>query len=151
MLIQKALGAFLESCLAKSFGVSLKTQPDHNRELARIGSVDGSFGTIDLQSASDSISWSLVQRICPSNLLGFFRQARSERTVLPDGSEIDLNMISTMGNGFTFPIQTIIFACAVRFVASLMGLELNFPKTQFGVFCDDIISKKKAYAILFQK
>jgi hypothetical protein len=150
MLLQKALGAFLESCLAKSFGVSLKTQPDFNRELARIGSVDGSFGTIDLQSASDSISWSLVQRICPSNLLGYFRCTRSERTILPDGSEIDLNMISTMGNGFTFPLQTIIFACAIRAVYQLMNLDSHCPKTQFGVFGDDIIVKSEAYAFLIR-
>jgi len=148
MLLQKALGAFLESCLAKSFGVSLKTQPDHNRELARVGSIDGSFGTIDLQSASDSISWSLVQRICPSNLLGYFRHFRSERTVLPDGSEIDLNMISTMGNGFTFPLQTIIFACAIRAVYQLMNLDSYCPRTQFGVFGDDIIVKREAYPFL---
>jgi len=148
MLIQKSLGAFLEVCLAKSFGIRLKTQPDFNRELARLGSVDGSFGTIDLQSASDSISWALVQRICPGNLLGFFRHARSERTILPDGSECVLNMISTMGNGFTFPLQTVIFSCAVRAVYQMMNLDSHCPRTQFGVFGDDIIVKKEAYAFL---
>jgi len=148
MLIQQALGAFLEVCLAKSFGISLKTQPDNNRELARVGSVDGTFGTIDLVSASDSIAWSLVQRICPNNLLGYFRQARCERTVLPDGSEMELHMISTMGNGFTFPLQTVIFASAVRAVYQMMNLDSFCPKTQFGVFGDDIIVKREAYAFL---
>ena len=150
MLIQKALGAFLELCLKKSFGISLETQPDNNRELARIGSLDGSFGTIDLQSASDSISWSLVQRVCPSNLLGFFRLARSASTILPDGTERDLNMISTMGNGFTFPLQTIIFACAVRAVYQMMNLDSYCPKTQFGVFGDDIIVRQEAYDFLIR-
>lgn len=148
MLLQKALGAFLELCLKKSFGVSLETQPDNNRELARIGSVSGQFGTIDLQSASDSISWSLVQRICPPNLLGFFRLARCERTVLPDGSECDLNMISTMGNGFTFPLQTIMFASAVRSVYQMMSLDSHCPKTQYGVFGDDIIVRREVYPFL---
>lgn len=148
MLIQQALGAFLSSCLAKSFGISLKTQPDFNRELARIGSVDGSFGTIDLQSASDSISMSLVRRIVPGNLLGYLELSRSRSTVLPDGSEMDLNMISTMGNGFTFPLQTIIFACAVRAVYQMMGLDSHCPRTQFGVFGDDIIVRKDAYAFV---
>jgi hypothetical protein len=148
MLIQQALGAFLESCLAKSFGVSLKTQPDFNRELARIGSLDGSFGTIDLQSASDSISMSLVRRIVPGNLLGYFELSRSRSTILPDGSEMDLNMISTMGNGFTFPLQTVIFACVIRSVYQMMSLDSHCPRTQFGVFGDDIIVRKDAYAFV---
>jgi hypothetical protein len=150
MMIQQALGAFLESCLAKSFGISLKTQPDFNRELARIGSIDGSFGTIDLQSASDSISMSLVRRIVPGNLLGYFELSRCRSTVLPDGSEIDLNMISTMGNGFTFPLQTVIFACAVRAVYQMMSLDSHCPRTQFGVFGDDIIVRKDAYHFLIR-
>ncbi len=148
MLFQQALGAFLEECLAKSFGVSLKTQAGFNRELARIGSENGSFGTIDLQSASDSISWSLVQRIAPSSLLGYFRLFRCESTLLPGGGKMDLGMISTMGNGFTFPLQTIIFACALRAVYQLMGLDSGCPKTQFGVFGDDIIVKQEAYGFL---
>lgn len=150
MLIQQALGAFLESCLAKSFGVSLKTQPDFNRKLARVGSLDGSFGTIDLQSASDSISMSLVRRIVPGNLLGFFELSRSRSAVLPDGSEVDLNMISTMGNGFTFPLQTVIFSCAVRAVYQMMNLDSHCPRTQFGVFGDDIIVRKDAYEFLIR-
>jgi hypothetical protein len=145
MLIQQSIGAFLEISLARNFGISLKTQPENNRKLALIGSVDGSFGTIDLRSASDSISWALVQRICPQRLLGLLTSARCERTVLPDGSEIALNMISTMGNGFTFPLQTVIFACVVRSVYQLMNLSSYCPKTQFGVFGDDIIVRREAY------
>lgn len=150
MLIQQALGAFLAKCLGRSFGISLKTQPDFNRELARIGSEDGSFGTIDLQSASDSISMSLVRRIVPGNLLGYFELSRCGSTVLPDGSECDLNMISTMGNGFTFPLQTIIFACAVRAVYQMMNLDSHCPRTQFGVFGDDIIVRKEAYVTVIR-
>jgi len=146
MLIQKAVGAFVEYRLARHFGISLRTQPDNNRELARIGSIDGSFGTIDLTSASDSMSWSLVQRVVPQNLLGYLRLSRCESTILPDGTKMDLRMISTMGNGFTFPLQSVIFACAVRSVYQLQGLTCSCPKTQFGVFGDDIVVRAQAYA-----
>lgn len=145
MLFQKALGVFIEYRLKKHFGITLDSQPDYNRELARIGSVDGSFGTIDLVSASDSISWSLVKQIVPQNLLGFLRLFRCDRTVLPDGSEEILKMISTMGNGFTFPLQTIIFASAVRAVYQAKGLNSSCPRTQFGVFGDDIVVCREAY------
>lgn len=148
MLIQKALGAFVEERLLQHFGVSLKTQPNFNAELARQGSIDQSFGTIDLASASDSISWNLMQQSLPSNLLGFFRLARCERTTLPDGTLEDLRMISTMGNGFTFPLQTVIFACAIRSVYQLLDLKSSCPRQDFGVFGDDIVVRREAYTMV---
>lgn len=150
MLFQQGIGAYLEKCLDKQFGISLSTEAEHNQELARIGSIDGSFGTIDLQSASDSISWALVKRICPGGLLGYLRESRSEVTTLPNGDHVPLNMISTMGNGFTFPLQTVIFACAVRTVYTMMGLDPHRPdgSRAWGVFGDDIVVRKDCYNYL---
>lgn len=146
MLIQKSAGAFIEERLLRYFGISLSTQPDHNRRFARIGSVDGSFGTIDLVSASDSISWQLMlASLDDSFFKAVLRISRSESAVLPDGSEVALRMISTMGNGFTFPLQTIIFASAVRSVYQLMGFPCVCPVSQYGVFGDDIVVRREAY------
>lgn len=146
MLVQKAIGTFLEYRLEAHFGIRLKEQPDNNRKLARIGSIDGSFGTIDLASASDSIGLQLMLRALRSSKLKTWMLAsRSETAVLPDGSETVLRMISTMGNGFTFPLQTVIFACAVRSVYQLMGFPCRCPKSEFGVFGDDIIVRRETY------
>jgi len=146
MLVQKSIGAYLERSCLSYFGISLSTQPDLNRKLARIGSIDGSFGTIDLTSASDSISVQLIQSaIRPSFFKAMLMMSRSERLVLPDGSIVEPRMISTMGNGFTFPLQTVIFASAVRAVYQLMGFPCFCPATQFGVFGDDIIVRREAY------
>lgn len=146
MLIQKSLGAFMEARLAKHYGISLSTQPSYNRELARIGSENGRFATIDLVSASDSISWQLVLRTLEDGFTkAVLRMSRSESAVLPDGSKVVLNMISTMGNGFTFPLQTVIFASAVRACYQLMGYPCRCPKTEFGVFGDDLIVRRETY------
>lgn len=146
MLFQKASGAFIEMRLERHFGISLSRQPDHNRELARIGSLDGSFGTIDLVSASDSIGLQRFLRYFPSGFLKTIMLAsRSETAVLPDGRDVVLRMVSTMGNGFTFPLQTIIFASAVRAVYQLMGYPSCCPRTQFGVFGDDIVVRRETY------
>ncbi|DAD50068.1 TPA_asm: RNA-directed RNA polymerase [ssRNA phage Gephyllon.2_13] len=147
MLFQQALGRFLEHRLKKTYRIDLSSQPDVNRKLARIGSNDGSFATIDLASASDSISWSLMQQSIPANLLGYFRLFRSPETVLPDGSPVQLSMISTMGNGFTFPLQTIIFASAVKACYQLKGIHLYTEDNEpnFSVFGDDIIVRREAY------
>lgn len=158
MLIQMAIGAFFEERLIKYFGISLSTQPDANRELARQGSIYGTYGTIDLVSASDSISWQLMLHVLED---GFLKRAiiesRSEKAVLPDGSEVVLNMISTMGNGFTFPLQTLIFASAVKSVYEMMNLrattkvyaaKASHPLTSYGVFGDDIVVCSEAYGFV---
>lgn len=151
MLIQKSIGSFLEFRLGWYFGISLSTQPDYNRKLACIGSIDGSFGTIDLTSASDSIGLRLMQRVLQHSFLKtMIMKSRSESAVLPDGSEVVLRMISTMGNGFTFPLQTVIFASAVRAVYQLMGFPSDCAKTQFAVFGDDIIVRHEAYNFLIR-
>lgn len=152
MLIQKSIGEFFERCLVSSFGINLSTEPDHNRELARKGSIDQSYGTIDLVSASDSISYQLVQDLVPNSFLkAVIRMSRSEKAILPDGSEVDLRMVSTMGNGFTFPLQTLIFASVVRSAYQLMDfIQADSKNRYYGVFGDDIVVRREAYTFVCQ-
>lgn len=150
-LLQKAIGRFLEYRAEKYFGINLSTQPEYNRKLARKGSIDGSIGTIDLVSASDYISLSLLNAALePGKLKYLILATRSGSAVLPDGSEEKLRMVSTMGNGFTFPLQTIIFASVVRACYQLMGIPSNCPRTEFGVFGDDICVHSRAYEFVCQ-
>lgn len=146
MLIQKALGAYAEIRLNRYFGIDLSTQPDFNRRFACKGSYDGTICTVDLVSASDYIGVPLFNATLDN--CAFKRlvmQSRAKFAVLPNGSNEELRMVSTMGNGFTFPLQTIIFASAVRAVYDLMGYPSECPRTQFGVFGDDICIRKETY------
>lgn len=146
LLIQKSIGAFLERRLVDYFDINLSTQPDRNRRLAGIGSLDGSFGTIDLTSASDSIMVQLIEKtLRPSFFKTMIFMSRSEVVVLPSGDLVVPKMISTMGNGFTFPLQTVIFASVVRSVYQLMGFPSDCSRTQFGVFGDDLVVRREAY------
>lgn len=148
-LFQQAIGAFYELRLQLFFNISLSTQPDFNRELARIGSIDGSFGTIDLVSASDS-NWlkMLDEVLMPSKLKAMMWLSRCKSAILPNGKELKLEMISTMGNAFTFPLQTMIFASAVKACYSIMGFPCTSAKTEYGVFGDDIVVRKEVYEFL---
>jgi hypothetical protein len=149
MLFQKAVGAFIERRLLQHFGINLSVQPENNKRLARIGSIDGSFGTMDLVSASDMNSCRLIDdSMQNSPLKTMMFMCRSEKILLPNGSLVEMGMISTMGNGFTFPLQTIIFASAVRACYQLMGFPCADPRTQFGVFGDDIIVRREVYEFL---
>jgi len=158
MLFQKGLGSLFESRLKGRFGINLSTQPDKNRELCRIGSETGDFGTIDLSSASDTISLKLLQEILPSYILGWIKETRCQFVTLPNGKPLALQMVSSMGNAYTFPLQTILFSCVVIGVYKALGLELIYPRGEpedpdyqvgnFSVFGDDIIVRREAYNLV---
>jgi hypothetical protein len=147
MFFQKGIGGFLEVQLGSRFQVDLSVQPLINRSLAAEGSYSGNYATIDLSSASDCISRSLVAELFPPYVVRLLNYARSPLTILPDGKELELHMISSMGNGFTFPLQTIIFASLVEACYMALGLPIRRPDgtKNFGVFGDDIIVEKSAY------
>lgn len=142
MFAQLGLAHILEKRLASTYGINLSTQPLKNATLARLGSLNGDTSTIDLSSASDSMSWSLVKEFFPSYVCRTLSSLRSHFTTLPDGTKVPLEMVSTMGNGFTFPLQTIFFASIVTACARARNFKLRFPRGQdwgnFGVFGDDI-------------
>lgn len=153
MFFQLGIGSILEKRLGQFFGIDLTTQPDRNRELARIGSFDqkeGGLCTIDLSSASDTISLKMLRECVPAQVLGWFLLTRSPISELPNGAKLALNMMSTMGNGFTFPLQTMIFACVVTAVYKVLNIPIKRWKGlepgNFGVFGDDIICVREAYA-----
>lgn len=148
MYFQKGYGRLLERLINKRFGIDLATQPDINGELAKEGSQTGRFSTIDLSSASDSISLKMLEHFLPRHVLAVLKMLRSPSTQLPDGSWLELSMISSMGNGFTFPLETLIFSCAVSAVYRLNSRPLlrnrvlsrgGLVRGNFGVFGDDII------------
>lgn len=142
MLFQLGLGRLIERRLERHWGISLATQPDKNRELARRGSLGLGLVTIDLSSASDSMSLRMLRELLPPYLIGTLELLRSPQCTTPDG-ECELGMVSTMGNGFTFPLQTTLFCAVVLACMRFRGIEPRYPRGQewgnFGVFGDDII------------
>lgn len=149
MMIQKGLGACLEEVLLKGHNIDLSKQPSINRLLAKLGSIDQSFATIDLASASDSISVKFAQYFLPPGVFRALSTVRSPLIEVPPelgGEKIVLNTFSTMGNGFTFPLQTLIFASLVKAVYRSSGYPVDtvdFP--HYSVFGDDIIVANDLY------
>jgi hypothetical protein len=167
MLVQKGIGSLLESSLRRTFSIDLSYQADKNRELARIGSLTGQFGTIDLSSASDTISLKMLRDVVPRLPYAWFNLARSSITTLPNGEEVPLHMVSSMGNAFTFPLQTILFSCIVVGCYRALGIPVRYgrgpllnPKRKkwkdltalgnFSVFGDDIIVDRRAYDLVMR-
>jgi hypothetical protein len=156
MWYQLGLGNMLRDRLREFFGINLANVADVNRRLAYQGSLDSSemsMSTIDLESASDSISLGLCDWLFPQWFSQLLRDLRSPLCRMPDGTTLALNMVSTMGNGFTFPLQTFIFSAVVCSVYREMGIPLSrvdAEKPNWSVFGDDIVVCRKAYSRVCQ-
>lgn len=141
MLFMRAIGEIILDELLGSYGIDLSTQAEKNKLLAQAYSICQDGATVDLTSASDSESIELVDEYVPNPLRGLLHLYRTSHTVLPDKTRVALPMISTMGNGFTFPLQCAVFACIVRSAYQLS--DKAFPtgrnNHEWGVFGDDII------------
>ena len=150
MYLQLGLGSLIEKRLLRLFSIDLAVQPSINRWLAKLGSEQPddirSFATIDLSSASDSISLGFGRDFIPPEWLSAILELRSPTTQM-GREEVELDMVSTMGNGFTFPLQTAIFCCVVAACSSLSdgsvrAVSLTNLSNDFSVFGDDIIVRK---------
>lgn len=152
MWYQLGFASHLDKRLRLLTGIDFETQADKNRQLARKGSLGFPLSTIDLSSASDSISVALLREILPKGFLRILTLLRSEKTVFPDGSKVPLYMISTMGNGTTFSLQTIIFTAIVLSVYKVFDRKIIYPRGRehgnFGVFGDDIICDSRLSSII---
>lgn len=140
MFFQLGLGERINAILRRNFGYDPALQPDRNRMLAKRGSLKGDVATIDLKSASDLISLELVRYLFPSDWVAAFEDCRSEFCKV-NGNWVRLNMISSMGNGFTFPLQTFIFSVLISSLCDALNVPFDsFESSErFGVFGDDII------------
>lgn len=156
MWAQLGLCAKLEDRMRQKWNVCLDDQPDLNRLLARMGSRSGDFATIDLSSASDCLSLTLCRESLPGWVFGLLSDLRSPVTQVRDyGLNVELGCMSMMGNGFTFPLMTVLLSCAIRAVYSAIGIPIrDNPRTRglgynvpgnWAVFGDDIIVCREAY------
>jgi hypothetical protein len=128
---QKAVGSMIRRRLLR-FGIDLNDQ-SKNADLAREASLDSSLATIDFSSASDSIATAVVRELLPPRWFLLLDCMRSKRGNSDKGS-IVWNKFSSMGNGFTFELESLIFYAAASAVREYMGLT-----GVISVFGDDVV------------
>jgi hypothetical protein len=101
---------------------------DWNRDAARHGSIYGSMDTLDLSSASDSVSIDLVKEIFPREFLYYMLATRTHIVRTPDKVFRDVKKFAPMGSAVCFPTQCIIFCCVVLYAMMLYDSN-NVPGT----------------------
>jgi len=153
MFVQLLIGQYLELALTR-FGINLTYQPLINRALAAYASERGHLATVDLSAASDRIYTDLVasyldglpiyDHMCKTRVL----QCEYKASISKSQKEvISLNMFGTMGNGFTFPLQTLLFAavsrCAIR-RSGFKAYPATYKPTYVGISEDMLYHSNKS-------
>jgi len=144
-LYQKGVGSYLRGRL-KKFGVDLDDQ-GVNQKLASRALSDG-LATVDFSSASDTIAYRLVMDLLPHPWFEFLDVARCPRYE-SDGMWYNFHKFSSMGNAYTFELETLIFYAAATSVCEELGVDY-FTGVNLSVYGDDVIIPQVAFD-LFQE
>ncbi|DAD52736.1 TPA_asm: RNA-directed RNA polymerase [ssRNA phage SRR7976323_2] len=131
MLLQRSVGMHIARRLRR-FGVDLRDQRVNQRLSGE--AVKRGLATIDLSAASDSITHQLVIQCLPFDWYWLLDDLRVKSTLV-DGHLHELEMFSSMGNGFTFELESLLFYAITR-----VCLELSNLKGIVSVYGDDIIA-----------
>lgn len=135
--VQLGIGSVLRHRL-KRYGLNLDTQADKNRALASRAHLDG-LATVDLSSASDTIASELVWLLLPFEWAALLDVARTEYSLIDD-VEVRLSKFSSMGNGYTFELESLIFLALARASGDSAAVA----------FGDDIIVKRTQVPCLLE-
>lgn len=132
-----------------------------NQDIARRSSIDGLAATVDFKAASDTIAIETVRYLLPDRWFSILDSARSHYYTL-NGDVIKYHKFSTMGNGFTFELESLIFVAIALAICeyngyddadvSIFGDDLTLPSlgyTQLGRICSYLgftINTDKSFA-----
>lgn len=128
LVVQRTIGNGIRKLLRHHFNCDLDTLASIHRH--RISDVD-EIATIDLKNCSDAISLDLCRFLLPRHLMYLIDESRSYMIYGADDNYHVVRKVSSMGNGFTFELMTLI----------LLSLARQFDKSA-SVFGDDIIIKR---------
>lgn len=130
---QLGLGTMLRRRLKRFAKLDLDDQQP-NRFLAQLGSGSGSLATVDLVSASDTIAREFVRSMLPEPWYNALDWVRSKTGSL-DGEVFWYEKFSSMGNGYTFELESMLFYALTLAVCETLSADLSAVR----VFGDDIV------------
>lgn len=130
LFYQKAVGNFIRDRLRR-VGIDL-VEGQRNHMRLCMSALEQGLCTIDLSSASDTMCRALVQLLLPRLWFDLLDSLRSPRTKFK-GKQVYLEKFSSMGNGFTFELETLLFysisraCCSDGETVSVYGDDIIVP------------------------
>lgn len=137
--LQLGVDRVIRRRLKLRWGIDLNSQSE-NQLLALNASVTNEDATIDLKGASDCTAVMTAYMLLPEAWFALLMDLRSENILMDrpkvgnEGQPVTLAKISAMGNGFTFVLESLIFAAIAR-----ASMRRKKHKGKISVFGDDII------------
>jgi hypothetical protein len=135
---QKSIGTMIRRRLLR-LGCDLNSQ-ERNQRLSRVGSKTNRLATVDFSSASDSISISTVENLLPLRWFTVMNLVRSRFGSL-EGRQFFYEKFSSMGNGFTFELESLIFLSLARSCCKYLRVD----EKKVSVYGDDVIIPIEAF------
>jgi hypothetical protein len=147
----------------REYGLDIRTLQNRHRKLVKYFSRSRSHATVDLQHASESCIAEICNAVLPRSWYVALKKATTHRLLInEDDEQIETYTASIlpMGNGATFPLETLIFYVIVEAVRQLSGTQgfcsaygddLIYPSSMHHIIChvfDRIgfkINKQKSY------
>jgi len=138
LYFQKGIGRLIKERLRKR-GVDLTNQ-SINQKYSLDGSLSGNLATVDFSSASDTIAWSVVHKLLPDRWFTVMNSLRSKSGTY-EGRVINWEKFSSMGNGFTFELESLLFYAAALATCEMLGID----DATVSVYGDDVIIPSNAF------
>jgi hypothetical protein len=146
-LMQKGYGTWIRNLL-KRMGLNLNDQTV-NQNLARLA-VKLGLATVDFASASDTIAYLLVLELLPIDWVVALDRCRSASFWdQKQGLWVDFHKFSSMGNAYTFELETLIFYALAKATCDELGIQTHI-RENISVYGDDVIIPAAAFD-LFQE
>jgi len=149
--LQQGVGRFFRRQLFVKAGINLDDQ-SINQGLAGVAHLED-LSTIDLSSASDTISRLLIWLLLPSDWVALLEGLRSPEIQI-EGRWHRLSKFSSMGNAFTFELESLVFWAISDACAAYCRRESAAARAavshRVSVYGDDIVIPRYAYANLVE-
>jgi hypothetical protein len=131
---QLDVGRIMKSRLLSRLGIDLKGGQAIHQKLACEASWNGKYATIDMSNASDTLCRLLPRLLLRGDWYSLLSSLRSSHTRV-DGRWHWLEKFSSMGNGFTFELETLVFVTLARQIVKGEGGDPSLVKC----YGDDLI------------
>lgn len=138
-MVQRAYGKRIRRRLLDILGLDIRTQADFNRGMISSGFGVEKYATVDFRAASDTISFQVVRHLLPWKWFEALAASACPRYEI-DGEWREFEKFSSMGCGFTFELETLIFASICVAAGCIPG--------EFSVFGDDVIVRRELAGVV---
>jgi hypothetical protein len=128
------LGRVIQKRLLK-VKLNIRNLQRKHRKLVKLNSLTRKLVTADLSAASDSLTRELLRRLLPAKWYRVVMLGISP-SVLLDGKLYGLQSVATMGDGHTFPLQTLVFYSLLTAIGDFV---MKRSKCFVSVYGDDLI------------